>query len=150
MSDGKNSGGKSRIVWAALAIVALVRLLTLGLYPLNDTTEARYAEVARKMLELNDWITPWYDYGVPFWAKPPLSTWLTAISLKLFGINEFAARLPYFLLALLIAWIVWDWVARSAGPRARRHLNRHSQKKSGCCLSALLSECLPRGRLRWC
>ena len=108
--------GPSRMLGWTLAIVALVRLLTMGLYPLTDTTEARYAEVARKMVELGDWITPWYDYGVPFWAKPPLSTWLTAASIKLFGVNEFAARLPYFLLAVLIAWLVWDWVAR----RSRR------------------------------
>lgn len=112
----KNNTGAGKLLWLTLAIVALARLLTLGLYPLTDTTEARYAEVARKMVELGDWITPWYDYGVPFWAKPPLSTWLTAASLKLFGINEFAARLPYFLLAMFIAWLVWDWVGR----RSRR------------------------------
>lgn len=108
-----NTASGRMLAWT-LGIVALVRFLTMGLYPLTDTTEARYAEVARKMVELGDWITPWYDYGVPFWAKPPLSTWLTAISIKLFGVNEFAARLPYFLLAVLIAWLVWDWVRRSS------------------------------------
>ncbi len=62
--------------------------------PLNDVSEARYAEIARKMLETGNWVTPQHDYGVPFWAKPPLSTWLSAFSMKLFGVNEFAARLP--------------------------------------------------------
>ena len=104
----------SRWVWWVLGLVAVTRLLTLGSYPLTDTTEARYAEVARKMAELGNWVTPLYDYGVPFWAKPPLTTWLSAISIQLFGVNEFAARLPYFLLALFVAWLVWDWVRRLA------------------------------------
>ena len=82
----------------------------IGLYPLSDTTEARYAEIARKMVELGDWVTLWYDYGVPFWAKPPLSTRITAISFKLVGVNEFAARLPYFLAAIFVSWLVWDWM----------------------------------------
>jgi len=100
--------------WLLLALLAVgaLRLLSLGLYPLTDTTEARYAEVARKMVELGDWVTPWYDYGIPFWAKPPLSTWITAASFKVFGVNEFAARLPHFLLALALAWLVWDWLRR--------------------------------------
>lgn len=103
------------LLWA-LASVVLMRITTLGLYPLTDTTEARYAEIARKMVELGDRITPWFDYGVPFWGKPPLSFWLTAASFKLFGINEFAARLPHLLGAFLVIWLIWDWLA----PRSHR------------------------------
>ena len=113
MNPKQNTASKA--LWWLLGIVAMLRLLTLGSYPLTDTTEARYGEVARKMAELGNWVTPLYDYGVPFWAKPPLTTWLSAISIQLFGVNEFAARLPYFLLALLIAWVVWHWVRRIAG-----------------------------------
>ena len=109
----------SRWLWITLSTVALARLLTLGLYPLTDTTEARYGEVARKMAELGNWVTPLYDYGVPFWAKPPLTTWLSAISIQLLGVNEFAARLPYFLLAVLIAWLLWRWVSRSSASQAQ-------------------------------
>jgi 4-amino-4-deoxy-L-arabinose transferase-like glycosyltransferase len=94
-----------------LVTLVLMRMATLGLYPLLDTTEARYGEMARKMVELNDWVTLWFDYGVPYWGKPPLSFWMTAGSFKLFGINEFTARLPHFLDALLIGWIVWSWTA---------------------------------------
>jgi hypothetical protein len=46
--------------------------------PLLDKTEARYAEIARIMWDTNQWIMPQIDYGIPFWAKPPLSTWLSA------------------------------------------------------------------------
>ncbi|MEE4277314.1 MAG: hypothetical protein V2I82_02480 [Halieaceae bacterium] len=38
--------------------------------PLMDTTEARYAEIARIMVESGDWITPQFSLGVPFWGKP--------------------------------------------------------------------------------
>ena len=64
------------LAWFLLALAFAIRLLSLGSYPLMDTTEARYGEVARKMAELGDWITPWYDVGVPFWGKPPLAFWL--------------------------------------------------------------------------
>ena len=90
---------------AVLLIAALLtlRLFAMAWLPLMDSTEARYAEIGRKMLELGDWITPWHDYGVPFWAKPPLSFWLTAASMKVFGVNELAARLPHFLCMLFVA-----------------------------------------------
>lgn len=118
-STSRLPGSSSRWLWVTLGVVVLARLLTLGLYPLTDTTEARYGEVARKMAELGNWVTPLYDYGVPFWAKPPLTTWLSAISFKLFGVNEFAARLPYLILAVLIAWLLWRWVSRTSARQAQ-------------------------------
>ena len=64
------------------------------------------------MVELGDWVTPWIDYGEPFWGKPPLSFWMTAASFKVFGVSAFAARLPQWLCGGLIAWVVWSWLAQ--------------------------------------
>ncbi len=79
----------------------------MAILPLADATESRYGEIARKMLETANWVTPQYDYGVPFWGKPPLSTWLSAASMGAFGINEFATRLPALILGLAVLWLVW-------------------------------------------
>lgn len=89
-----------------LLISIFIRLLAAYFIPLMDTTEARYAEIARKMLETGDWVTLYHAYGVPFWGKPPLSTWLSASSMALFGVNAFAARLPIFLVSIGIVLLV--------------------------------------------
>ena len=86
-----------RTLWTVLLAILGIRLASLGLYPLMDTSEARYGEMARKMLVLGDWVTPLFDVGVPFWGKPPLSFWTQALSMKLLGINEFAIRFPAWL-----------------------------------------------------
>lgn len=83
-----------------LAAVLLIRLISMGAYPLMDTTEARYAEMSRKMLETNHWLVPQFDYGIPFWGKPPLSFWASAVTMKLGGVNEWSARLAPFLASL--------------------------------------------------
>lgn len=101
-----------KILWASLAFMLGVRVLGNFLVPLTDQTEARYGEIARKMLETGDWITPQHAYGVPFWGKPPLSFWLSALSMKVFGVNEFAARLPSLLLGLGMLGLVWHWVKK--------------------------------------
>lgn len=98
-----------------LTIMLAIRVLTLGFYPLYDPSESRYAEMGRKMLETGNWVSPLIDYGVPFWGKPPLTVWMTASSLWLGGINEFAARLPSVLLSLGIAWIIFHLASVQRG-----------------------------------
>ena len=55
-----------------LAAVLLIRLISMGAYPLMDTTEARYAEMSRKMLETNQWLVPSSTTAFPFGASPSL------------------------------------------------------------------------------
>lgn len=101
-----------RAAWLVLLALLMLRLLLMVLLPLTDTTEARYAEIARKMLETGDWITLQHDYGIPFWAKPPLSSWLSALSMAAFGSNAFAVRLPSLVLSLGVLVLIAD-LARS-------------------------------------
>ena len=68
--------------------------------PLSVPDEARYAEIPREMLVSHDFITPRIN-GIPYFEKPPLVYWMQAASLKTFGLNEEAARLPTALMALL-------------------------------------------------
>lgn len=88
---------------AAFWILVAIRMYFNGVLPLMDKTEARYGEIARLMSETGNWITPQIDYGLPFWAKPPLSTWASALSISLFGSSEFFIRFPYLIVMVLLA-----------------------------------------------
>jgi 4-amino-4-deoxy-L-arabinose transferase-like glycosyltransferase len=104
----------------ALGLLVVVRLVTLPLYPLMDNTEARYAEIARRMLAMGDWVTPWFAEGVPFWGKPPLSFWATQLGYTVMGVGEWGARLPHCLLGAGVVALV-AWHARTTSPRAAWH-----------------------------
>lgn len=97
-----------------VAILAF-RLVSLAAYPLMDTSEARYGEIARVMVETGDWITPQETPGTPFWAKPPLSTWLSAASAAALGPSEFALRLPSLACALAVLALCAAWARTQAG-----------------------------------
>lgn len=99
----------------ALFFLLVCRIISMSFVPLNDVSEARYAEIARKMLETGNWVTLQHDYGIPFWAKPPLSTWLSACSMNLFGVNEFAVRFPALLLSVVVLWLIWRLAKRHSG-----------------------------------
>ena len=89
-----------------LVLISLsLRLVAMTVFPLFDTTEARYGEMARLMWETGNWVTPLFDYGVPFWGKPPLQTWASAAGISILGLSELAVRLPHFLAGLLIMFM---------------------------------------------
>jgi 4-amino-4-deoxy-L-arabinose transferase-like glycosyltransferase len=109
--DKTTSHFSTVLYWATSLILSIiaVRLISLGMFPLYDTTEARYGEMARIMVETNNWITPQFDYNVPFWGKPPFQTWITALSFSWFGIGEFNARLPHFICGLITCYLVFNF-----------------------------------------
>src|SRR5437762_4512926 len=90
--------------WWLVALTSLTFLFLLGSRSLNEPDEGRYAEIAREMLELNDWIVPhlWY---APHLDKPPLTYWSVAVSMAIFGRNEWAVRLPLALAGLSGVWV---------------------------------------------
>lgn len=105
-----------------LGLVAIMaaRLFAMALMPFADTSEPRYAEIARLMAVSGDWITPWFEPGVPFWGKPPLAFWTQALSIRLFGLSEFAVRLPSWLAMLGVLALVHACGRRLHGEQAAR------------------------------
>ena len=100
--EKENTMHWNKMALLLIGCVLLVRFVSLFSFPLMDTTEARYGEMARIMAETGNWITPMFDYNVPFWGKPPVFTWISAAGIELFGVNEFAVRVPHLLVTVSI------------------------------------------------
>ena len=83
-----------------LSIGLALALPWLGSSGLWDPWEPKYAQTAREMGERSDWVVPYYRED-PRLVKPPLTYWMIGASQSLFGVTEFAARLPGALLAVL-------------------------------------------------
>ncbi len=102
----------TRIGWAILIVATLYvcYFSHLGAIGFVGPDEPRYAWIARDMAETGDWVTP-HLYGKPWFEKPPLFYWGAALSFKLLGVSETAARLPSAISALLatlaLAWLAW-------------------------------------------
>ena len=87
-----------------------------------DDVDAVQAQMARNMIASGDWVTAHLD-GVAFLEKPPLVYWAMAVSYKIFGIHDWAARLPVALAAILLSlvsgafgtWAFGKWAGVYAG-----------------------------------
>jgi 4-amino-4-deoxy-L-arabinose transferase-like glycosyltransferase len=74
-------------------IAALFFIPFLGRVHLFDWDEINFAECSREMLKLDDYTRIYVNFK-PFWEKPPMFFWMQSMSMKIFGVNEFAARFP--------------------------------------------------------
>ena len=82
--------------------------------PLIDRDEPRFAEASREMIERGDYVVPFLNNRHRF-DKPPLTYWAHTVSYRLFGENDFAARLPSAIAAALTAVLLLAWGRRVSG-----------------------------------
>ena len=89
---------------ALLGLVAVVLLLNLNEWSVTESTEARYAQVSKEMVETGDYLHPRL-MGIKHYHKPPLTYWVTAAGYKIFGINSFGARF-FMQIAILLQIVI--------------------------------------------
>src|SRR3974390_1378782 len=106
-------------VYLAVVLVAAAVYLACAVSPpsLQDDVDAVQAQIARNMIASGDWVTPRLD-GVIYLEKPPLIYWLIAVSYKVFGFHDWAARIPIALSAIALCWITAAFGIWAFGKRA--------------------------------
>lgn len=87
-------------------LAPIVLLWRLGQNALTDWDEAIYAQAAKEMVQSGEWLTPYYGYE-PYYRKPPLLIWTTAIFYHSFGINEFWSRAASSFAGILLVIVTY-------------------------------------------
>jgi Dolichyl-phosphate-mannose-protein mannosyltransferase len=82
-----------------------------------DDVDSVQAQIARNMLESGDWVTARLD-GIAYLEKSPLIYWMMAGSFKVFGVHDWAARIPLAVFTVLLCWVTAKFAAWAFGPRA--------------------------------
>jgi 4-amino-4-deoxy-L-arabinose transferase-like glycosyltransferase len=82
-----------------------------------DDVDAVQAQIARNMLESGDWVSAQLN-GVKYLEKSPLKYWMIAVSFQVFGVHDWAARLPLALATILLCWVTARFAAWAVSPRA--------------------------------
>lgn len=89
------------------ALGAILFVPLLGQVHLIDPNEVKVAESAREMLETGDYSRVTINYQ-PYWENPPLFVWLQALSMQVFGVNEFAARFPNAIVGIFTLLVIFS------------------------------------------
>jgi 4-amino-4-deoxy-L-arabinose transferase-like glycosyltransferase len=107
------------------SVYLLVILFTAAVYvgcmisppSLMDDVDAVQAQISRTMLDSGDWVTARLD-GIAYLEKAPLIYWAIAVAYKIFGVHDWAARVPVVLSAIALAWLTAAFGAWAFGKRA--------------------------------
>src|SRR5258708_3065790 len=98
---------RKRYSLIVLAVAAVIFLGCIVSPPsLMDDVDAVQAQIARNMLDSGDWVTARLD-GVAYLEKSPLIYWMIAVSFAIFGMHDWAARIPVALSAVLLCWLTF-------------------------------------------
>ena len=101
VTNAINSGRNTRIYLFVIIVSAVLFFIpNLGKVHLFDWDEINFAESAREMIVTGNYHRVQINFQ-PFWEKPPLFFWMQVLSMKAFGINEFAARFPNALFGII-------------------------------------------------
>src|SRR6202795_4790315 len=100
-------GAAAKQGWIVVAAACLVFLVSVASPPrLMDDVDSVQAQIARNMLATGDWVTARLD-GVAYLEKAPLIYWLIAMSYRVFGVHDWAARVPLALAAVMLCWVTY-------------------------------------------
>jgi 4-amino-4-deoxy-L-arabinose transferase-like glycosyltransferase len=120
-SPAKRPHTESPRLHAGLIVCLVAAAIYLGCMisppSLMDDVDAVQAQIARNMLQSGDWVTARID-GIPYLEKSPLIYWMIAISYKIFGASDWAARIPVALSCVALAWLTMAFAAWAFGRRA--------------------------------
>jgi len=101
-----------------LAVAAAIFLGCIVSPPsLMDDVDAVQAQIARNMLDSGEWVTARLD-GVAYLEKSPLKYWMVAVSYEIFGVHDWAARLPVAISAVVLCWLTFRMGAWAFSLRA--------------------------------
>ena len=120
-TSGQGTGEHRSTAYTYLLVIAVASAIYLACIisppSLMDDVDAVQAQIARNMLTSGDWVSARLD-GILYLEKAPLIYWLIALSYKVFGAHDWAARIPVALSSVALAWLTAAFGVWAFGRRA--------------------------------